>query len=303
MSVIKSLFSKTIDYAGLFPPAKLPLEEVVSNYASYIECDDAWMLARLIIPSARLMELEQQPPFLESSASWQISSLVPNAADQAFAGALNDIEAFNQKFARKAVVDTVEIRTPTIEVLTQTIDGLPPSLNAFLEIPHQQDPAEMLAAVANAPSNIFAKIRTGGVTSDLIPSPAEVARFLYSCGEKNVGFKATAGLHHPLRGDYRLTYQSDAPQGTMFGFANVFVAACFAYSQYNDSDLLEEILVESDPSAFEFASDALCWGNKKISDENVKRVRNNQAISFGSCSFIEPTTELQGLGWLSSPVS
>ena len=106
MSVIHKLFGEIVDYAGLFPPAKLPLEEVVANYARYIESDEAWMLARLIVPAGRLSELENQQPFLESNHNWKISSLVPgvDASDSAFDHAISSIHSFNENFADKAIV-------------------------------------------------------------------------------------------------------------------------------------------------------------------------------------------------------
>jgi hypothetical protein len=51
----------------------------------------------------------------------------------------------------------------------------------------------------------FAKARTGGVTPDLFPSPARLMDFLRAALDEEVRFKATAGLHHPLRGSYPLT--------------------------------------------------------------------------------------------------
>jgi hypothetical protein len=55
--------------------------------------------------------------------------------------------------------------------------------------------------------NARAKIRTGGVTADVIPSVEQIAEFLAACAEANVPFKATAGLHHPLRSVQQLRYE------------------------------------------------------------------------------------------------
>ena len=301
MSALQKLFNEIIDYAGLFPPAKLPLDQVVANYAQYLECDDAWMLARLIIPAGRLNELQQQQPFLDSKRLWKISSLVPSvdAPDDGFNQALKAIEEFNDKFSSKAIVDTVEIKAPNQKLIEATMEQMPNSLNAFLEVPHQVDPQALLEMIAGGPDNIFAKIRTGGVTSDLIPCPAEVARFISRCGQANAGFKATAGLHHPLRGDYRLTYAADAPTGTMFGFVNVFVAACFAFSKSNEQELIEQILICNDSSHFGFDENGIAFGDKQIAADSIAAIRAGKAISFGSCSFSEPTSELKQLGWRS----
>ena len=45
----------------------------------------------------------------------------------------------------------------------------------------------------------FAKLRTGGVKPDAIPTVAAVAAFLRACADRGLAFKATAGLHHPVR--------------------------------------------------------------------------------------------------------
>ena len=73
--------------------------------------------------------------------------------------------------------------------------------------------------------NACAKIRTGGVSADAIPSAAQVAEFLAACAEAKVPFKATAGLHHPLRSVQKLTYEPGSASALMHGFINVFVAA------------------------------------------------------------------------------
>src|SRR5437867_1479809 len=53
----RAFMSGIIDYAGLFPPAKLPLEEAFRNYVRYRREADAWMLGRFVCPAARLKEL------------------------------------------------------------------------------------------------------------------------------------------------------------------------------------------------------------------------------------------------------
>ena len=43
---LHALVSSIIDYAGLFPPARLPLDTAIGNYARYRTEPEAWMLAR-----------------------------------------------------------------------------------------------------------------------------------------------------------------------------------------------------------------------------------------------------------------
>ena len=59
-----SLLDGIIDYAGLFPPAKLPMDEAFRRFLDHRSSADGWMLARFVCPAARLDELE---PLLEST--------------------------------------------------------------------------------------------------------------------------------------------------------------------------------------------------------------------------------------------
>ena len=142
------------------------------------------------------------------------------------------------------------------------------------------------------------RIRTGGVTANLIPDAKDVARFIAACAKQNVGMKATAGLHHPIRGDYRLTYEDNADQGTMFGFLNVFVAAAFAYDGTQDADFLINVLEEQDIAKFENSNGGISFDGKSVSKEQLTTIRDTKLATFGSCSFTEPTSELAALGWL-----
>lgn len=142
-----------------------------------------------------------------------------------------------------------------------------------------------------AARGLRAKIRTGGVTPDAFPDAASVAAFIRKCAENGVAFKATAGLHHPVRCVKPLTYEPDAPTGTMHGFVNVFMAAALLQQA-------ETILTETDARAFEFGDDSASWRGHAVATEDLIRIRSEFAISFGSCSFEEPIADLKELGWL-----
>ena len=64
----------------------------------------------------------------------------------------------------------------------------------------------------------YAKIRTGGPTPDAIPPVEDVARFITTCALKRLPFKATAGLHHPIRSIQPLSYETGAPYALTHGF-------------------------------------------------------------------------------------
>lgn len=303
MTALRDLLIEIIDYAGLFPPAALPLRDVVSNYRKYVPGNHNWLLARLIIPATKLADFAEvfTGLFPEGSgqSSWKISALIPavDADDGAFVTALNAIESFNSKHDF-AEVDTVEGKLPSAELITKTCDTLSDSLSAFLEIPHC-DPDETITRLAAAGrANTFGKIRTGGVTPDLIPTTERVAHFISQCAKSRLGFKATAGLHHPLRGQFPLTYCADSDRSTMHGFINVFLAACFARKHAWSVTQLTEILECSDPTSFAISENEIAFKENPVSAQDIKDVRSHFAISFGSCSFVEPVDDLIQLGWL-----
>jgi hypothetical protein len=151
---------------------------------------------------------------------------------------------------------------------------------------------EQLDEVKKARS--FAKLRTGGVTADSIPSVDHVAAYITGCAQRQLPFKATAGLHHPVRGVHRLTYAPDACSAMMHGFINVFLAAAFAW---HGERQIHPILAETDASAFRFDGRAH-WRDLVLSSEEIAGSRRHFAHSFGSCSFDEPVQDLRTLGCL-----
>lgn len=140
----------------------------------------------------------------------------------------------------------------------------------------------------------FAKIRTGGVTPESIRSVENVTNFLRACAARKLSFKATAGLHHPIRSEQRLTYQTDSPRAVMHGFINLLLAAAFAW---HGELQIEPILAETDAGAFRFDNKAH-WRDRSLRSEQVESARREFFHGFGSCSFTEPIAELQNLGWL-----
>jgi hypothetical protein len=140
----------------------------------------------------------------------------------------------------------------------------------------------------------FAKLRTGGVKPEAIPAVGDVAGFILACAERRIAFKATAGLHHPVRAPHPLTYEADAPHAVMHGFLNVFLAAALAW--HGDRDI-EPVLAETDPAAFRF-DDWAHWRDRSLDAAQVWDVRQHFAHSFGSCSFDEPVRDLEALGLL-----
>ena len=247
---LRALVSNLIDYAGLYPPATLPLERVAEKYEAYRTSPERWMLNRVVLPAAKLAEARMDE-------NWRVSLLVERDP-----GTLpRQVETLETKLARRLALPTY-CEAP-LENLT---DG-------------------------------FAKVRTGGLTPEAIPESEAVADFLCQAAARRLPFKATAGLHHPIRSLQALTYAADSPRAVTHGFLNVFTAAAFAWHGA-DRETVLAVVSEEDPGAFEFLDDEMGWRDQRLSTTQVREARRDFAHSFGSCSFEEPVADLRELGFL-----
>jgi hypothetical protein len=193
------------------------------------------------------------------------------------------------------VVDVVEAKAGTPEAAERLLADVPPYLQAYVEIPLTGDPAPFARAVAGRGGRL--KVRTGGITAEAFPATADLVRFIREARRAEVPFKATAGLHHPLRAEYRLTYEAGSACGTMFGFLNLFLATAFAAGGLGDADA-ERLLEERDPAAVRFDPTGVEWRGRRLELDALGRARESGIVSFGSCSFTEPIGDLQSLGLL-----
>jgi hypothetical protein len=299
-SSLRDLLSVLIDYAGLFPPAALNMAATTRKYAEYRHGEYGWALGRFVVPVARLDEFEKAVEGLlpkTGSAEgdvWRLSAL--GGAD--LSSDLNRIAEFNLKRAGAAVIDAVEIKTARPSDIKNAMKMMPLELAPYFEIPIGEDPAELAVLIETiAETEARAKVRTGGVTADAFPSSVNLARFIKFCAEEDVPFKATAGLHHPLRSINRLTYAPDSASTMMHGFLNVFLAGAFAQHGV-DANRLVELLEEKSPGAFQFESGCVSWRGDMIVRGQLRNSRNLLAIAFGSCSFEEPIEDLKKMGLL-----
>ena len=297
MKAVDALLAGLVDYAGLFPPAGEGMRDALENYASYLASDDRSALGRFIVPVSRLKELEDSGrdlmPRDPGEEPWRLSVLV--AGD--ISSPAEEMLGFNRRHQPgshdgQAMIDVVELKAATTDDIGRQRTELPPAFTPYFEIPIAGDVAALVKAVARAGAR--AKVRTGGVTPESIPPADQVMAFIAACQREGVPFKATAGLHHPIRGSYKLTYAPTSPVGKMYGFLNVFVAAALMYAGEREPTGIAA-LKESDPSAFAFEDDAIVWRDKRISAEQMEASRRDFAISFGSCSFREPIDELAPL--------
>ena len=278
-----------IDYAGLFPPAGLSMHDAVRAYDDYRHSERSWALGRFVVPCTRLWEFTEQIALLpERGAAWGLSVL-GDATDR------ETIARFNNGNARRAVIEAVEAKASSAEEI-HALAPLAAHYEMYAEIPIADDPLPLIAAIAAHPP-LRAKVRTGGVTAEAFPNRMQVVRFLAACAAHHVPFKATAGLHHPLRGDYRLTYDRGSAHATMFGFLNLFVAAILLRNGLSEADAALA-LDDRDLHAFIFDDQGVSWHGHRLNTSTIHTARHQFATAFGSCSFIEPMDDLHSMGLL-----
>ena len=252
------LFERLIDHAALFPPASMPMPEAIETDRRARASEHAWMLDRFIVPASKLHELPADAPRLSVVLDGGEGDL------EAIAETPHEVELVEAKIDPEWIPDTQALVNEKL-----------PGVRAFWELSPGRGLRGAVAAVREARAG--AKIRCGGTT---LPSVEEVAAFVAACRDAGVPFKATAGLHHPIR------------SGDRHGFLNLLAAAVFA-----DGDL-EAILAEEDPSAFTLDEGGFGVHDHRADADTIAAARAELFIAYGSCSFDEPTGDLIALGLL-----
>jgi hypothetical protein len=310
MSALNVLLNGLIDYAGLFPPAALDMPAAVRHYADRRQGPRSSMLGPFVVPVRRLGEFDRAFTALSRAEkgppTWSLSAIVGEEVDAEIAAAIR-YETSGEQCAR-ARIDSIEMKGASGGGVARTSGLVPHGMMVAYEIPLGLGRAErwsVLSAVRSAAR--MAKVRTGGLTPYAIPSSEHVAEFIWDGARARVPFKATAGLHHPIRGEHRLTYAADSPSAVMHGFLNVFVAAALSWSLAAEGgaalsaepppDVLA-IVEELDSACFLLLPDRIRWRDRDVPAGALERSRADFARSFGSCSFDEPVSDLNALGWL-----
>ena len=290
-----------VDYAGLFPPANLDLPAAIAAYDRYRRGPLAPMLGRFIVPADSLPRLVDALEALcpEPATAWQLSVLVGGDL-RAGLQRIDDVLGGRPDLVQISAVEA--LGSPAAMTRQAGIDALPDlgggRTEYFFEVPWQVEVDPRATAQEAQAFGVGLKIRTGGVSVEAIPPSRAVARFLQACSGSRIPFKATAGLHHPLAGDYPLTYEPDSPRGRMHGFLGLFAAAAMLWHGRLDSAACEPLIECDVPPSLSPDTGELLFGQVAISRDEISEARELYARSFGSCSFEEPVADLRALGLL-----
>jgi hypothetical protein len=239
----RALLTGLIDHAPTFPPAELPLAEGLAEHRRVRDSEAGWIVKRFVCPASRIPELGDEALRL---AVFVDEGRLPQADER---------------------IESVEAVGLDPEVL---VDAAP---EIYCELPLRYDVSFRILQLGEL--GIRAKVRCGGATTPRIP---DLAEFVAACRRLGVPFKATAGLHHPIRA------------GDEHGFLNLLAAAVFGDE--------EEALSEEDSDAFQVSAEAFSWRDHSAGADEIARVRREVFVGFGSCSADEPIDGLKELGLL-----
>jgi hypothetical protein len=248
----RALFERLIDHAALFPPASLGMDAALEVDRWARSTPEAWMLHRFLVPASKLGAV---PANFDVPLGVIVDGELPETLDPR--------------------VDTVETRLERAHL----VDGR--ETQAFLEVwPGDESKLRAVAALGAG-----AKVRCGGATPDMFPSPGELVDFITGCRELGLKFKATAGLHHPLR------------DGIAHGFLNLLAAAALAHAGDAGERELIDVLLDEEPAACSITDDAFRVAGREFGAGQVAAMRQELFVGFGCCSFSEPVEDLKKL-WI-----
>ena len=260
VTAFRAFMEGLIDYAGLFPPARLDLETAIRKFIRYRAGPDAWMLERFIIPASRLTELLPYHEELAVGTSGPVGFSVllsggggANGACDNLQKEIEEILVFQDRQGPSCRIDVLETRLPVetaeaseAERTTEYLRSLDTLLRKsgldgvelFLEVPPGSlsissvesaiqgiaDLGKTGTAGKGAVIRAGFKLRCGGLERENIPKPDLVARVLVECRDQGTPLKCTAGLHHPIR------HHDAGLDAMVHGFFNVFGAGILAHA-------------------------------------------------------------------------
>lgn len=266
-----ALLAGLVDDAAVFPPGNAPLPQAVRSHRAHRTAGYAGLVGPLLVPVGAASELVAL--VADGDAPTRVVAVArPGTPVDLVEGAVATLKA-----ARDVELAGVELGW-TPQWRDAQLDGL----HRTLEVPRGDgQPAALddIARDASRDEGVQAKFRTGATSTWAWPDETELATFVRSCVDRDLGFKLTGGLHHLVRGEH-----DGEPQ---HGLLNVLVAVRWALNG-EEVDELVPLLAERDPQT--------------LVDQVVRMSAADAAIvrafftAYGCCEVTDPIGELTTLG-------
>ncbi|MBS1706722.1 MAG: hypothetical protein JST40_12685 [Armatimonadetes bacterium] len=284
---LHALLDGIFDYAGLFPPAALPMEDAVAEYASLLHEPAEVLLNRFVCPVSWLSDLaDHLPESVEDP--WPIAVL-----GTSLEGCLQDqrlLKAFQENCSGRAEVLGYEVKAQPGDVIVPNLKAMERLgiENLFVELPWSPESNEALHLLTEF-DQIGTKGRTGGLEPAAYPSLEQLAHWMHECISLDLTFKVTAGLHHPWRRKHPTMEVQE------HGFLNLLLGGALAYTHDITRRELQQVLSATGGDAVQISSDCLSWHEWELETEDIEDFRGAFG-GIGSCSISEPQADLASLG-------
>lgn len=199
----------------------------------------------------------------------------------------------------RALVESVEVRMPTGRELGGCLKALKKGgltdhdLSLYLEFEWSDGMGEAIVEAASVLDEVGFKARTGGVTAELFPSTEQLAHLIVTMASMDLPFKATAGLHEPLR------YWDEALGVHRHGFLNVLLASALAVTHDLSEAEVEQVLKVEDSTVLAFGDEGVSVLDWSLTVGEIEE-SYEFFTGFGSCSVQEPIDGLKRLGYWSA---
>ena len=298
----RAFLGELIDDAGLFPPARLSIEDALAEHERSVASESFWLVGRFVVPASKFAELAAAL----DDAPRPLAATVVVDGTQPFAEALQTLGSAARAQVERLALEALEV--PLARIAGETADdrlgalerefgaaGFPEPPAVYVEVAFDERTEAHLAALQRARARGFAlaaKARCGGLEAQAVPSVAALAHFVWTANRLEVPFKATAGLHHALPHD------DPAIGARTHGFLNLIGGAVLARARGIDRHTLEALLSDRDPANFRLDAAQFSWSGIGADAGEIGVARAQFIHSYGSCSLDEPVADLRALAML-----
>ncbi|MFG2048554.1 hypothetical protein ACGFIW_14135 [Micromonospora sp. NPDC048935] len=274
------LLDGLVDDAAVFPPGSAALRDAVAAHRQHRAAWYADLVGPLLIPASTVAAGELSA--LVDPGEGLVIGLIGDTGIGNLPLALSRLapDGVTARQVEVAVAKRGEDPLPGVAELLRLTDTMPGVQAVYAELPLTFGLMGALDALTAARADgvpIAAKFRTGGLAAELFPTPTELATVICACRDRDLPFKLTAGLHQAVR-------HLDPETGfTHHGYANV-LAATLAAADGAGVSRVAELLTALDP--------------RPLLERATARLHEPRPlwVGFGSCSILEPLTDLIRLG-------
>ncbi|MER7168833.1 hypothetical protein ABT336_22545 [Micromonospora sp. NPDC000207] len=298
---VPRLLAGLVDDAAVFPPGSATLPDAVAGHRRHRTRWYADLVGPLLLPATALTDLAgllapderievgviADVPLDRLDAALaevdprvtvrQVEAAVGRRSEDPQPG-LTELLAFVARHDGLAVHAEIPLTFGLMGALDTLAEArsVPPSPVPPSPVPPSPVPPSPVPP-SPVPASVAAKFRTGGLAAELFPTPTELAAVICACRDRALPFKLTAGLHHAVR-------HRDPETGfTHHGFGNV-LAAVLAADGGADVSTVAALLATTDPVPL-------------VEPARAARDRVRPLwVGYGSCSILEPLTDLIRLG-------